>query len=161
MNRNPVNPNMTILFICSSADFSNVNNISNLQYAGRVLNLARELKDEEITSFNGEFIVVNATSDTEMRQLRLINLDNCVKVAVIRKHESAKAPWLNQNFKYDYIIKQNQTEILKSAKSKLELLNHLKFLDLCRKKPATQFRFWLDKARVFLPFLLLFLEKKS
>lgn len=157
----PINPNMTVLFICSSADFSNVNNISNLQYAGRVLNLARELKDDEITGFNGEFIVVNATSDTEMRQLRLINLDNCIKVAVIRKHESSKAPWLNQNFKYDYIIKQNQTDILKSAKSKLELMNHLKFLDLCRKKPASQFRFWLDKVRIFLPFLLLFLEKKS
>ena len=149
------------LFVCSSSDFSKSENISNLQYAGRVLNLAKSgLVDADVSTFTGDFIVVNACNEDEMKYLRLLNLDNCLKICVLRKSESIKSPWITQqNIKYDYIIKQNQVEVLKEAKTKIDVLNILKFLDMSRKRPHSDAKFIWSKIKSAIPFLSVFFDK--
>lgn len=137
-----------ILFVCSSSEFSKVD----LSYSGRVLNLERELTDAEIQSFNGEYIIVNACKDVELQKLRLVNLDSCVRVAVLRARESVKSEWIN-NFKYEYIIKLNQVESLKNAKTKADILNYVKFLDMSKKRPESDFKFIWNKIKAVVPFL--------
>lgn len=151
------------LFICSSGEFSKSENVSHLQYAGRVLNLAREgLKKEDVINFTGDFIVVNACNENEMKFLRLINLDNCLKVCVLRKSESSQSEWVKQqNFNYDYIIKQNQIGSLQDAKNKEEILNYLRYLDMSKKKPESDLKFLFSKIKSILPFIGMIFRKYS
>lgn len=144
--------NKMLLFVCSSPNFGRVENISNLQYSGRVLNLSRDVSEADITSFNGDFIVVNASNLNEMEKIRLINLDLCYKVAVLRKYESVKCEWVNQ-IKYDFIVKDNQLDILSKAKSRVEVINHVKFLDMSKKKPDSNTKFRLKMLRNLIPLL--------
>lgn len=146
------NNNKMLLFVCSSPNFGRVENISNLQYSGRVLNLSRDVSDADISSFNGDFIVVNASNLDEMEKIRLINLDTCFKVAVLRKHESVKSEWVNQ-IKYDFIVKDNQLDILSKAKTRVEVINHVKFMDMSKKTPDSNMKFHLKKLRNLIPFL--------
>lgn len=149
------------LFVCSSSEFAKSQNISNLQYAGRVLNLARSaLTDADVSSFTGDFIVVNAINEAEMKFLRLVNLDNCLKICVLRKSESFKSDWIvQQSINYDYIVKENQIEVLKDAKTKDEVLNFIKYMDMSRKRPQSDAQFIWNKIKSLLPFISILFSK--
>lgn len=151
------------LFVCSSSEFAKSHNISNLQYAGRVLNLARNgLSDADVGSFAGDFIIVNACKEEEMKFLRLVNLENCLKICVLRKSESFKSEWvIQQSINYDYIIKENQLDVLKDAKTKDEVYNYIKYMDMSRKRPHSDFQFIWNKIKNIIPFLSVLFNKYS
>ena len=140
-----------ILFLSTSGELSKPENINNFQYIGRVLNASKDgLIDSEVATYNGDFIVVNATKQKELQYLRLINLDMVVRVCVLRKYESAKQEWI-QNHRFDYIIKEQQLPNLKNCKNKQEVLNFLKFLDATKKQIPSDLKFLWEKIKAFIP----------
>ncbi len=149
-----------ILFLSTSCKLSEPDNISNLQFIGRVLNASKELNDTDVSTYNGEFIVVNATKQKELQYLRLINLDNVIRVCVLRKYESVKQEWI-QNHKFDYIIKEQQLPHLKNCKNKQEIINFLKFLDATKKQIPSDIKFLWAKIKGIIPLASFVFHKYS
>ena len=153
--------NRQILFISSSNELSNVSNLVNLTYVGRCLNLSSTITEVDVTSFTGDFIIVNALDKTQMLKLKYLSLDNYIKVAVLRQSESSKSEWVNSNLRYDFIIKVVQLIELAGVKTRADVYNTIKMLDFNKKRPVSNFLFAVGKIKACLPLASLIFQKLS
>ena len=153
--------NRQILFISSSNELSNVSNLVNLTYVGRCLNLSSTTTEVDVSTFTGDFIICNALDNAQMIKLKYLNLDNYIKVAVLRKRESSKSEWINSNLRYDFIVKVVQLIELVGCKTRADVYNTIKMLDFNKKRPVSNFLFVVGKIKTCLPIVSLLFQKLS
>ena len=153
--------NRQIIFISSSNEFSNVSNLINLNYVGRCLNLLSTTTEVDVSTFTGDFIICNALDNAQMIKLKYLNLDNYIKVAVLRKRESSKTEWINSNLRYDFIVKVVQLIELVGCKTRVDVYNTIKMLDFNKKRPVSNFLFVVGKIKTCLPIVSLLFQKLS
>ena len=153
--------NRQILFISSSNELSNVSNLINLTYVGRCLNLSSTTTEADVSTFTGDFIIVNSLSSSEMLKLKYLNLDAYIKVAVLRKSESSKSEWVNSNLRFDFIVKVVQLVELAGCKTRVDVYNTLKMLDFNKKRPLSNFLFLIGKIKSIIPLASFIFQKLS
>ena len=96
-----------------------------------------------------------------MIKLKYLNLDNYIKVAVLRKSESSKSEWVNSNLRFDFIIKVVQLIELVGCKTRADVYNTIKMLDFNKKRPVSNFIFVVGKIKTCLPIVSLLFQKLS
>ena len=153
--------NRQIVFISSSNELSNVSNLINLTYVGRCLNLSSTTTELDVSTFTGDFIICNALDNAQMIKLKYLNLDNYIKVAVLRKSESSKSEWVNSNLRFDFIVKIVQLVELAGVKTRADVYNTLKMLDFNKKRPVSNFLFIIGKIKSFIPLASFIFQKFS
>lgn len=136
-----------ILFLTSS-DFLQIENLYYLRDIGTVLNFAdTKVKESDVVQYmNKQFIICNVKEEREVALLRFVNMDTVYRVAVIRKSESCKEPWI-EKLQPDFTIKN--FDFVQQVSNAVELWNYIKHLSMF-KKPDSDGVFWGKKAWRFL-----------
>ena len=135
--------NKPILFLCSSYDALDIQNLYYLQSLGKVLNLNDErLKDDDIKQWQQyQFIIVNYLKKDQVEKLRFIQMENVSRVCVCRKYESSTSDWI-EKCKPDFTIKR--FDFVKTTATIQELYNFIKHIAVY-KQPVSSFRLYGGK----------------
>jgi hypothetical protein len=96
-----------------------------------------------------------------MLKLKYLNLDNYIKVAILRKSESSKSEWVNSNLRFDFIIKVVQLIELAGVKTRADVYNTIKMLDFNKKRPVSNFLFIIGKIKSIIPLASFIFQKLS
>jgi hypothetical protein len=128
-----------ILFLFSSK--IPLENVYFLKDVGSVINLQEAPVDLVMQYESKDFLICNMRSDDQIQKLKFVDLDKCLKVALLRNHESVNEPWV-ERLHADYRIKD--FSFVDNCKTKQEILNTIKAKSVL-KKPDSNIMFYLKK----------------